>query len=473
MESPLTRRTFLSATGAVAGARIVTSSAAASTDEKTMNHLHTNSSLEEAVKHLVAETPFVDTHEHFCEESRRVRSVLEGDRSLPAPDFGMLLSHYTVNDLNVAGMTAEEFDQTQSWDVSLARKWELTAPYYARCRHTGYQLCLRETLRLLFDEPDLSADNYERISKYVAEHATPGFYARILREKANIEYAHINCLENSLFRETASPDLFGVDLSINGLCVPPNLELLSGLLGSNVILLEDAVAAIDVCFEKYGAKAVAIKSQCAYWRSLNFVNAPIKQAAPVFKRFARGDSLMPEEHEIVQGHLFHHCMRKAAEYGLVVKLHTGYYAGHGGMPLSRVRDNVSDLCPVLQAHPDTNFSLFHIAYPYQDEAIALAKHYKNAYVDMCWAWIINPAASVRFLKEYIMAAPACKLFTFGGDYMPVELSAGHAVVARRGITQAIVALIREGWMEEDDAPALIERIMRGNARETFDSKKKT
>ena len=91
----------------------------------------------------------------------------------------------------------------------------------------------------------------------------------------------------------------------------------------------------------------------------------------------------------------------------------------------------------------------------------------NVYVDMCWAWIINPMACVRFVKEFLMAAPACKLFTFGGDYLPVELVAGHAAIARQGITQAIAELIEEDWLAEDEAPALIDRIMRGNAHEIY------
>jgi predicted TIM-barrel fold metal-dependent hydrolase len=243
------------------------------------------------------------------------------------------------------------------------------------------------------------------------------------------------------------------------------------MLGDKVKTLAEAKAAIDACFQKYAHKAVAVKSQCAYWRSLNFLNAGEEEAEPVFKRYAAGDVLSPEEHEVMQGHLFHYCMKKAAETNLVVKLHTGYYAGHGGMPLARVRDNVSDLCPVFKEHPDTKFSLFHIAYPYQEEIIAVAKQYANVYADMCWAWIINPAASVRFLKEFIMAAPVCKLFTFGGDYLPVEMTVGHAAIARRGIAQAVIELVQEGWLMEEDVPDLVTRIMCGNAREVFGGKK--
>ena len=138
------------------------------------------------------------------------------------------------------------------------------------------------------------------------------------------------------------------------------------------------------------------------------------------------------------------------------------------MPLHRVRKNPSDLCDLLMAYPNTRFVIMHIIYPYQDEAIALAKQYPNAIIDLCWAWIINPAASVRFVKEFLMAAPASKMFTFGGDYLPVELVPGHARIARRGLAQAIGELVEEGWIHSSSVEDLVERLMRRNAHEVFD-----
>ncbi|MCK1272927.1 amidohydrolase family protein [Bradyrhizobium sp. 49] len=109
----------------------------------------------------------------------------------------------------------------------------------------------------------------------------------------------------------------------------------------------------------------------------------------------------------------------------------------------------------------------HIGYPYEVEFIALAKHYPNVAIDMCWAWIINPAASVRFLKEFLLAVPANKSFTFGGDYVAVEPIYGHACVVRQGIAQAVSELVAEGWIAREETPDLIERIMRGNAHRFF------
>lgn len=103
------------------------------------------------------------------------------------------------------------------------------------------------------------------------------------------------------------------------------------------------------------------------------------------------------------------------------------------MQLARVRDNAADLCRLLQDFPETRLVLMHIGYPYEQEFVALAKHYSNATIDMCWAWIINPGASVRFLKEFLLALPANKIFTFGGDYVAVEPIYGRACIARRGM----------------------------------------
>ena len=161
-------------------------------------------------------------------------------------------------------------------------------------------------------------------------------------------------------------------------------------------------------------------------------------------------------------------MEKATANNLPVKMHTGYYAGENEMPLSRVRNNPGSACELCRAAPDTRFVFMHICWPYYEEMIAAAKQYTNAYIDMCWAWIINPVGAKDFLKKYLVTAPANKVFTFGADYIFVENVVGHAIMARQGITQALSELVDEGWLLLDDALDLVEPIMRGNARRVFD-----
>jgi predicted TIM-barrel fold metal-dependent hydrolase len=196
-------------------------------------------------------------------------------------------------------------------------------------------------------------------------------------------------------------------------------------------------------------------------------------ASHVFERHLRDPESLPgTETKLIQDHLFHYCVRKAHEHRLPVKLHTGYYAGENRMPLRRVGANPGDMCELLFAHPEVRFVFFHITYPYQDEAIAIAKQFTNAWIDMCWAWIINPAAAERFLREFLAAAPANKVLCFGGDYCPVELVPGHARIARRGIARVLAGMMEGGELSESEMPELAEMLLRGNARELFDIDRK-
>ncbi len=426
-------------------------------------------SIRQSIGRLVEETPFVDTHEHLMEESFRVSSK-EGskpDRALS--DFSALFAHYADSDLHVAGLSLDGHRRLFHPDTPLDEKWRLLAPAYERARHTGYLQNVRESLRMLYGVDDIRADNYEAVSERVADRIRPGYYRSVLKDVARVEYCQVNALEAPVFRLTEQPDLLAQDISFVSLSTGLDVPGVSALLGVEVSSLRDWHNVIDRCFELYGPRAVAAKNQSAYSRRLDYAQVSTDEAAPLFERYLQEpDALPQEELKAIQDHLFHYCVDKATEYSLPVKLHTGYYAGTNQMPLDRVGRNMEDMCHLLRAHPDARFVIMHIAYPYADEAIAVAKHYPNAYVDLCWAWIINPLASVRFLKEFLMAAPACKLLTFGGDYLYVEMVPGHARIARKGLTQALTELVEEGWVEDEDVPALVERLMRGNAHELFD-----
>ena len=224
---------------------------------------------------------------------------------------------------------------------------------------------------------------------------------------------------------------------------------------------------IEWVFATYGPRAVAVKSQTAYTRTLDFQQISAERAAPLFARTARGQRLEPQDQKALEDHLMWYCIGKAAAAGLPIKLHCGYFAGTGPMPLHRVRDNAPDLCPVLDAFGDARFVLMHIGYPYQSEYIALAKHYRNVYIDLCWAWIVSPLASQDFLREFLLAAPANKILCFGGDYSTVENVAGHAALARRGLTLALEGLVRDGWLSTGEAIELVPPLMQGNAQELF------
>ena len=177
---------------------------------------------------------------------------------------------------------------------------------------------------------------------------------------------------------------------------------------------------IDWWFAKYAHFAVAAKSQHAYARGIDHAEVPAEEVEESFKKQLRRQRLTSDEQKALEDHLFWYTARKATENNLPVKLHTGYYAWENKMPLSRLMNNPGSACDLCRVAPDTKFVFMHICYPYYEEMIAVAKQYTNAYLDMCWAWIINPVAAKDFLKKYLVTAPANKILTFGGDYVVVE-----------------------------------------------------
>lgn len=418
-----------------------------------------------SIRDQVEQTPLVDTHEHLVEESLRLRG---GGVSplLPCDDWALIFHHYLNDDLVSAGMPEDTRSRFFSDGVSVEEKYRLVAPWWERTRHTGYGQAVRHTLRGLYGEADLTAESAPRIAEKYRELVRPGFYRRVLQERANLEHCQVNSLER-IFMETEQPDLLRQDLSIVALSTGLDRERVRAESGRGADTLEGWLEVINWHFATHGPRAVAVKNQSAYQRRLNYDRVADEEAEPLFRRHARGETLSPVEAKALQDYLLRYCVQKAVEHGLPIKLHTGYYAGHSRMPLERVRQNAGDLCPLLQDFPDARFVLMHVGYPYQDEFIALAKHYPNVTIDLCWAWIINPAATVRFVKEFLMAAPVSKLLTFGGDYIPVEPIYGHSRIARLGLAQAVTELVETGWLLREETPELIERLMRGNAHALF------
>jgi predicted TIM-barrel fold metal-dependent hydrolase len=156
----------------------------------------------------------------------------------------------------------------------------------------------------------------------------------------------------------------------------------------------------------------------------------------------------------------------AIEHNLPFKIHTGYYAGYGVMPVERIR--AGHLCTLLAKYPKARFVLMHIAYPYSEELAALAKHYPNAYVDMCWSWSIDPYTACDFVRRMIHAVPANKLFAFGGDTTWPNAAVAYATQARHWLTRALQREVDEGLMTEREAMTLASRMMRENQEACFD-----
>lgn len=457
------RRTALQAVGAAGAAAFWGGAAFGATGLTAEEPPPQASELRRAIYAKVWSTPLIDTHEHLCDEHDR----LPPDGAFRnQDDWSLVLSGYLGSDLLTAGMPRDAHQAFYSPGPTPLEKWKLLEPYWPAVKHTGYGQAARISLRQLYGADDLNADTVAQVQAGYEQVRQPGFYQRVLRDLSGIESCQVNSLASG-FRESKMPQLLMQDISIVGMYAGPNLEGFGKPTGITVTELADWHRVIDWWFDKYGTYAVAVKSQDAYRRDIDYRPTPAEQVAETFKKRAQQESVDPAQLKALEDHLFWYAVQKATAHQLPVKLHTGYYAGDNNMPLSRLIHNAGSACELCRHAPNTPFVFMHICYPYYEELLAVAKHWTNAFVDMCWSWIINPVAAKDFLKKYLVTAPANKLLTFGGDYVFVEQVLGHAVIARQGIALALCELVEEGWLGRDDALELVDPIMHGNARRIF------
>jgi len=458
-QKTVTRRTLLKGAGLVSALPVLAADRSAGVGKPLQGK-----KLYQEIAEKVAATPFIDTHEHLVEEKQRLAVP---PTHLRCDDWSLLMSHYLDSDFLTAGMKQENYQKFYSAKLDPKEKWALIAPFWPFVRNTGYGQAAQITLRELYQVEALSSATVDQVQQGYERIRQPGFYRTILQDLCHIESCQVNYIGRP-FSESDMPLLLMQDISILGMYVGPNVKEYSGPAGIEVTSLADWYRVIDWWFDKYGKYAVAVKSQNAYSRDIDYEQVSRDVAEPLFKDFLAGERLNDAKKKALEDHLFWYSVARATEYQLPVKLHTGYYAGQNiNLPLWRIRNNPASASDLCRKSPKTDFIFMHIGYPYYEELISLAKHYTNAHVDMCWSWLINPLAAKDFLKKYLVTSPANKILSFGGDYFHVEPVVGHASLARHGISLALTELVEEGWVKIDEALALIDAIMHQNARRIF------
>lgn len=468
-QNPISRRSTLKGIGAVGALTFLSSRTAhgKQTLQTADDLAYYSRGARKEISQKVFQTPFIDTHEHLPDETERLNGNYCRYRK-KSDDWTIIFSHYLDSDIRSVGMPKADYRSFFSPKVDPLKKWALLEPFWPFIKNTGYGQAVCIAIKELYGVEELSTETVKKVQSEYERVRRPGFYKRILCDLANIESCQVNSGDG--FRESNMPMLLMQDIGIVGMLAGPNFEL-SKPTGIKVTSLHHWHKVIDWWFNKYSKYAVAVKSQNAYDRNIDYEKVPAGKVEAIFKKKLNGQSLTAKEQKALEDHLFWYAVDKGTEHNLPIKLHTGYYAIWDElkprMPLSRLIQNPGAATDLCRMSPETRFVFMHICYPYYEELISIGKHYPNAYLDMCWAWIINPVAAKDFLKKYLIAAPANKILTFGGDYSPVEPVLGHAVLARRGIALALSELVEEKWLSLNDALELIDPIMHKNARRIF------
>jgi len=415
------------------------------------------------IEKKVNETPFIDTHEHLIDECERLACL---EPIIPCDDWTLLLNHYFKFDLISCGITKTETTNLFSKHINPIDKWKIINDYWLYLKNTASGFVFQKTIKILYGIDEISRDNITELQNRYEQSRKKDFYKHIIQDLANIKYCHVNSPIRA-FRKGENPDLLHTDIGLNGL-IQASINSFSVPENFKIKTLSDWHRLIDWWFDENYKFANGVKIGNAYFRRLDFKRVAANEVEEIFIKKINNQQIGSDEEKQLQDHLFWYSVDKATKYNLPVKLHTGQLAMNNIMNMEWVRNNPSDCATLCKLSPDTKFVFFHLSYPHYEEMLSLAKHFSNAYIDMCWSWSINPLAAKDFLKKFILTAPNNKIFTFGGDEIIVENIIGHSAIARQGIIQSLSELVNDNWIKLDCALEIVDNLMYKNAEKLFE-----
>lgn len=419
------------------------------------------------LEQFIYSTPIVDTHEHLVKEDEWMARGFTKE----GPDIlAELCGGYLSGDLLTAGATPAAVEAaTTSTGADIAKRFEGVREAWEASKFTGYGEAARITAKLVYGIDRITGDALEAAQELSQANREPGQRYRLLSEVANIDHVQVDDFVRACEPDASGLDFFLYDLSwYQPCCGQIAVEEISEEVGVEVKDVATFREAADAIFKRWGPTAIAVKTQHAYTRTLRWSERTDAEADAVLSKVLREEPVSEDERDCLGDWCFARGVELASRHNLPIKIHTGYYAGNRAMIVDRIRPG--HLAPLFIKYPDAKFVLMHIGYPYEDEIAALAKHFPNVWVDICWAWSIDPYASQRLVRKMIHAVPANKLFGFGGDTGYPSAAVGYAMQARAGLNRALEGEIDDGLLSEGQAIQLAERFMRGNQIACFDLK---
>jgi uncharacterized protein len=406
----------------------------------------------------------VDTHEHHF-----------FDGSLTSRESGFFRdSFYFICDMVSSGMPLPEKDPlilTKPAD----ELWETVGDYYNFSRATSYHAQLMYGFKKLYgidknfltreDIIDLEGRVRANYRNYYNEWFDTAFkicnfevmFVDQYWDHFNVYYdtAHFALVFriNSLITHIASA------ASDKKITDPSLLRMLKSD-PITVSSIDDYIAAGESALKlNLEHNALCLKNALAYERSIDFDYITYEEAKKLFVKKNPDTS----DSKKLQDFMFHWLIQKSIELNLPVQIHTGYLH-HNNKQLDNGQP--MKLLPLFLRYPEATFVIFHGGYPWTSEFVALAKHFRNVYVDIVWLPAITRTVAIRTLHEILDCIPYNKI-SWGGDVGTIEESAGALELAKEVVATVLSERIEKGWMEEDMAKEIARRIFRENAIEIY------
>ncbi|MCD6520219.1 MAG: amidohydrolase family protein [Anaerolineae bacterium] len=417
---------------------------------------------------------YVFNHPLFCHHDHHA-SFEEFDANRSNYTFQSLLG-YAVADLITA-----EGPQAPQLPMDRAR----IAKLWPKIRATGYGRAVTLGCQALFGM-EYTPENFDAITEAlqasIKNKTAAEVYDYFVHQRAQNKWT----IQDGKFRVSNTritgtyPDSYFFAFRMDELfemTTPSPIEALERFTQQPIYTLGQLVEALYKSIERFQAtgKLAAIKIGMAYSRDLYVSDPTTHEAELAFNRIRsrklfwdgiqqNSGAVDAKTGRLLGDYLFHKIIQWAAEKDVPVQIHTGYLAGNWG---SLNGTKASLLIPIFEKYRSVRFDIFHASWPWASELGAIAKNYPNVWLDLCWAWAMNPSETSRALSEWLDGVPFNKIFGYGADTGLPWCNMGYSLQAKLGIARVLEEKISAGFISQRTAEEIADYIMLKNGEEFF------
>jgi len=400
----------------------------------------------------------IDTHEHLIGPE-----MLNDSYFL---DFSLLFMQNGYDDLVSAGMPDTLFNEIFNSQLDPVSKWRIIEPYWKNSFNTSFNRIIMHSITSLYGINELNETTVGPLSEKIRKAHQADWFDRIIRDSCRIDYIikdgnYMPGKDGYVRYEKRFDDWLTVRSKYR-------IDSLAILQLDPIYSLDDFVRSLESAFEKELKNGmIAVKIFSSYYRTLQFDKTSPDAAKKVFKTLVNGEEdfkISMKEAKPLQDYMLFKLLDLARKYDKPVAIHTGIQAGKGKIIGN---SNPELLTNLFIDYPDVNFVLYHGSYPYGGELSALAKNFRNVYIDMNWVYMVSPTYSERYFNEWLEMVPVSRITAFGGDCMAVENVYSELLAAKRIISKVLINKVREGYFTEHEAMAIATMIFHDNAAKLY------
>lgn len=437
------------------------------------------------IRKVVKLTKLIDTHEHLQRENNRI--------NLDVDVLTVFFLQYASSDLISSGLSYKDYQMILNPAKSLDKRWQIFSPYWEEIKNTSYARVLNIAAKDLYGD-EINEKTYRQISKKMKERNKIGLYKWVLKDKSRIDLSLQDTLlkpkDYAIWNTPSVKNLLDVDRTFfipvhrfEDFILPQDrydIESIAHRRNTTIHTLRDLVKNLELEFQEISNNIAAVKLWLGYRRSIKFEKATFHEAEKIFNeifsqetfrrtnadgvRITVPEGISLQDAKPLHDFMTHKVIQLAGRHSVPVQIHTGFHEGNENL-LSNT--NPLNLTNLFTEYRNVKFDLFHGGYPYIGESSALAKTFPNVYLDLAWLHLISPYVAREALSEWIDTVPSNKILGFGGDYVFVEGSYGHSIIARQNVSRILIQKVENGDLKLEYAKSLAKKILRENAINLF------